>query len=182
MKLATLLGELSAGLIQPECARRIDPDRAPGRDPGREHRDNRKNRHGHRQQAGIARRCVVKHRGEHTPDCPEHQQSGDSARGHRDETGSPLNLIQQAETFARIGRVDKAQSIARSVENRADVRPTSLASLYVALGDRERAFDLLERAINQETGLFLLALAVEPAWDPVRNDRRFGTLLRRLGL
>jgi hypothetical protein len=68
------------------------------------------------------------------------------------------------------------------VENRADVRPTSLASLYVALGDRERAFDLLERAINQETGLFLLALAVEPAWDPVRNDRRFGTLLRRLGL
>lgn len=59
-------------------------------------------------------------------------------------------------------------------------RPVVVAELYARLGDRDRAYALLERAYAAR--LFaLLFLNVDPAWDRLRDDPRFRDLLLRIG-
>ena len=52
---------------------------------------------------------------------------------------------------------------------------------YVALGERERAFALLERGYAEHDNQ-LQFLGVDPGLDPLRSDPRFQELLRRVGL
>jgi serine/threonine protein kinase len=56
-----------------------------------------------------------------------------------------------------------------------------IAHLYTRLGEKEKAFDWLERAY-QEHNMWLAAIKVEPKWDSLRSDPRFQDLLRRIGL
>jgi tetratricopeptide (TPR) repeat protein len=58
---------------------------------------------------------------------------------------------------------------------------------YTALGEKDLAFQWLEKNIEQELsgGLFSvmrLYLKVDPIWDPLRDDPRFPEMLRRLKL
>jgi DNA-binding winged helix-turn-helix (wHTH) protein/Flp pilus assembly protein TadD len=50
----------------------------------------------------------------------------------------------------------------------------------VRSGDRERAIAWLQRAANRRSDSLLLA-GVEPGFDPLRGDPRFGAVLRRVG-
>jgi TolB-like protein/Flp pilus assembly protein TadD len=56
-----------------------------------------------------------------------------------------------------------------------------LAMAYTALGGKEEAFGLLEKDIAEHSS-FVSVLAVEPAFDDLRNDPRFKAMLRRLNL
>lgn len=56
-----------------------------------------------------------------------------------------------------------------------------IAAIYARLGDRDRAFELLERAFT-ERNMWLMNLKVDPRFDSVRSDRRFESLLHRIGL
>lgn len=51
----------------------------------------------------------------------------------------------------------------------------------IGLGDTQRAFELLDRAYEDRSGL-LVFLKVEPIFDPLRPEPRFEDLLRRMGL
>jgi DNA-binding winged helix-turn-helix (wHTH) protein/tetratricopeptide (TPR) repeat protein len=51
----------------------------------------------------------------------------------------------------------------------------------IGLGEMERAFELLEKAQDERSGL-LVFLKVEPIFDPLRSDARLDALLRRMGL
>jgi serine/threonine-protein kinase len=55
-----------------------------------------------------------------------------------------------------------------------------LATYYAALGDKEKAFSLLNRAYDAHDGQ-LLWLKAEPAFDPLRDDPRFQELLKKVG-
>jgi TolB-like protein/DNA-binding winged helix-turn-helix (wHTH) protein/Flp pilus assembly protein TadD len=55
------------------------------------------------------------------------------------------------------------------------------AALYSVAGDKDQAFNMLERAYDRHE-LWLVYLKVDPAWDNLRADPRFQNLLRRLGL
>jgi hypothetical protein len=53
--------------------------------------------------------------------------------------------------------------------------------IYLGLSDVERLFESLDRAFEERDGsLILITTAVE--FDPVRGDRRFRSLLDRMGL
>ena len=69
-------------------------------------------------------------------------------------------------------------------QRRADrefVPATEIALCYAQLGERDTAFEWLDRAArNREYQL--LWLKVLALWDPLRADPRFGVLLRRIGL
>jgi hypothetical protein len=52
---------------------------------------------------------------------------------------------------------------------------------YVALGDRERAFALMEK-LYETRNLDLMALRGGAAWEDLGGDPRFDDLLRRFGL
>ena len=52
--------------------------------------------------------------------------------------------------------------------------------IYIGLGDKDRAFEWLGKAIDQQdTSLFVQP---DPLYDPLRGDPRFSALLRRMKL
>ena len=59
--------------------------------------------------------------------------------------------------------------------------PFRIAYVYVGLGDKDRAFEWLHRAIEARDWQ-LGMLNVEPAFDGLRSDPRFAALLGRVGL
>jgi serine/threonine-protein kinase len=56
-----------------------------------------------------------------------------------------------------------------------------ISMLYVALGDKEKALDWLERAYEQNAWA-MYAIKAEPMFDPIRNEPRFQALEKKMGL
>jgi TolB-like protein len=67
------------------------------------------------------------------------------------------------------------------VERSAWYRDHLLGQLWMAYGEHERALDHLERALEAEDPT-LGTVAVDPAWDPVRQDPRYLLIIEALGL
>ena len=61
------------------------------------------------------------------------------------------------------------------------VTPAALVNVYIGLGDKDKAFEWLEKAF-QEKSNYVAYLKVFPIADPLRSDPRFADLLRRVGL
>lgn len=59
--------------------------------------------------------------------------------------------------------------------------PYAIAALYAALGEKERAFEWLEKVYEQRS-YHVVFLNADPALDGLREDPRFTDLLRRIGL
>ncbi len=56
-----------------------------------------------------------------------------------------------------------------------------MAKLYARLGERDKAFEFLEKDY-EERNSDLLWLKADPVWDNIRSDPRFADLIRRVGL
>ena len=65
--------------------------------------------------------------------------------------------------------------------NREYVSPYYMALAYMGLREKDQAFAWLERAC-QERDFWVRFLKVDPVWDSLRSDPRFGDILRRIGL
>jgi len=59
--------------------------------------------------------------------------------------------------------------------------PTNIAVSYALAGDRDKAFEYLEKAYAEQDSE-LMACIRFPAFDLLRSDARFKDLMRRLGL
>jgi hypothetical protein len=95
---------------------------------------------------------------------------------------SPSLRIFLGSAYAQAGDRRRAQAILEELRTGGSyVAPGDLAALYTSLGQRERAFALLEEAyaLHDEQLQYLI---VEPAFDPLRDDPRYGVLLERVGL
>lgn len=57
--------------------------------------------------------------------------------------------------------------------------PFDVACLYATIGDKDKAFEFLEKAY-QEHNYRISVLQVEPQLDPVRDDPRYADLVRRV--
>jgi eukaryotic-like serine/threonine-protein kinase len=93
-------------------------------------------------------------------------------------------LAEKARVYALSGQRDEARraldrllALGKSVQ----VSKYVIATVYAALGDKDHAFQNLDRAYEEHS--FLLGfLKVDPAVDPLRADARFGVLLRKMKL
>ena len=56
-----------------------------------------------------------------------------------------------------------------------------LAAVYAGLGEKDQAFDWLERDFQARIGL-LIFITTLPDYDDLRDDPRYTDLLRRIGL
>jgi DNA-binding winged helix-turn-helix (wHTH) protein/TolB-like protein/Flp pilus assembly protein TadD len=84
--------------------------------------------------------------------------------------------------YAVSGRRDEALKIVKELkEVSADksVSPYDLAIVYTGLGDKDNAINQLNRAYEERAG-WIIAIKVEPMFDPLRSDPRFADLQRRL--
>jgi tetratricopeptide (TPR) repeat protein len=58
----------------------------------------------------------------------------------------------------------------------------SIAVIYAGLGQKDLVFDWLEKAYEQREGWLGWYFLVDPEFDFLRADSRYGDLVRRLGL
>jgi hypothetical protein len=61
------------------------------------------------------------------------------------------------------------------------VSPGQIGIIYIALGEKDKAFEYLEEA-NKVYDLNLMRMKVERRFEPLRSDPRFDDLVKRIGL
>ncbi len=59
------------------------------------------------------------------------------------------------------------------------VSPVEVATVYIALGDADRALDAVERAVDDRRG-WSAYLRVHPILDPLRAEPRFEAIVKRM--
>lgn len=80
--------------------------------------------------------------------------------------------------YAKAGRRNEAIKILHDLPARSRMR---IASVYVALGENDKALELLEKEYEEhQSGLFYVN--ANPLLQPLRSDARFQDLVRRIGL
>ena len=99
--------------------------------------------------------------------------------------GSPGLWAMESYVYGRAGRLAQARrALARFQQSnrRGQVDfPVALALAYAGTGDKEKLFDCLQEAFAERSNS-LVALKVDPMYDPFRTDPRFQAFLRRVGL
>ena len=102
---------------------------------------------------------------------------------HQQMRNSPAAAGDLAYAYAVSGNVSEAHRILNEFLEQAAhglFPPIPIAEVYVGLGDKDRAFEWLTKAINaQDVNLYLKA---DPIYDPLRSDPRFAQLLERARL
>jgi len=86
--------------------------------------------------------------------------------------------------YATSGDKDSALKVLEKLHMRSRsgyVPPTSFAVIYSGLNEKEQAFQWLEKAFQERSGL-LIFLRVDPVSGNLHSDPRFADLLARLNL
>jgi TolB-like protein/Tfp pilus assembly protein PilF len=85
--------------------------------------------------------------------------------------------------YAHAGRRADALHLLGELKKRKQtgyVPAAAFVNAYLGLGDYDHAFVWLEQAYQEHSNI-LLFVKVHPYFDPIRNDPRFASLLRRVG-
>jgi tetratricopeptide (TPR) repeat protein len=102
----------------------------------------------------------------------------------RPSAEDPLAFTAIARTLALMGRREEArQDLARVLEfaRTTYVPSTLIAGICVALGDVDRAFEFLERGV-EERSITRMWLPLDRDWESLRGDPRFARLVLGIGL
>ncbi len=97
----------------------------------------------------------------------------------------PRAMAFLAQAYASSGKIEQAKKILEELKFLSTQKylpalmDTALA--YAALGEKETAFQWLEKAYRERSAL-LIWLYPEPVADPLRSDPRFDDLIRRIGI
>ncbi|HWW75802.1 MAG TPA: protein kinase, partial [Pyrinomonadaceae bacterium] len=87
--------------------------------------------------------------------------------------------------YAKLGRNEDAAEMLRDIERLSTpddpMPPLERALVYIGMGDRDRAFELLDETYVERTP-GLTYLETDPMYDGLRADPRFAALSRRLNL
>jgi serine/threonine protein kinase/Flp pilus assembly protein TadD len=101
--------------------------------------------------------------------------------GSRVETPGISAVLAQA--YAASGRGDQARDILNRLKEQSQrgyVSPNDIAEIYAAVGEKDQAFEWLEKAYDLRSS-DLRFLKVSQSMDSLRLDPRFADLLRRVG-
>ena len=120
---------------------------------------------------------------------PPSREPVSAGQNHRGPTPTPsLDLpvvhAMLSHSYARAGRAAEARAELQILMRASQARyvaPSWMAIVNIALGDKDQAFAWLERGF-QDRSEHMLYLSTEPLVDPLRDDPRFASLLKRVGL
>jgi len=86
-------------------------------------------------------------------------------------------------SYARMNRPGEARDmLAKAIASRASYTPgDAIAHVYVALGAHDDAIRELERACDERSSS-LHFIGIAPEFEPLRSDKRFLSILKRIGL
>jgi tetratricopeptide (TPR) repeat protein len=97
---------------------------------------------------------------------------------------APVFASTLAIVLAQADSLDAAREVVAALEARASLKPVTAAHLlraYAALGDADRMFAWLDRAIAERSPA-VAYLYVDPIFDRYRADPRFKAAIARAGL
>jgi serine/threonine protein kinase len=94
----------------------------------------------------------------------------------RDDPGRSLDRIV---LYARTNRAPAARAILDSLARSRGTSIVRLAAGWAALGEKQRALDLIDRAVAQHDA-FVVDFKVDPLLDPLRSEPRFQAVMRKL--
>jgi len=106
------------------------------------------------------------------------------ARAREADANSKFVDSLEAMTLAMAGRRTEAVALLDNITRRAAndyISPVSIAYVCTALGDKDRAFENLDRAIHDRDPN-LLGLKSNPIFESLRIDSRYHALLRKMQL
>jgi len=89
-----------------------------------------------------------------------------------------------AYAYSAIGRKAEAQNILHNLGRKSKstyVSPYMMATIYAGLGEKEKAFEFLEKAYLVKDLDLSWSLRADSRFDSLRSDPRFQALLRRVG-
>ncbi len=93
---------------------------------------------------------------------------------------SAFTVARLGHVFAQMGRRKEAEELRAELEESAN-RSYGVAWVYLGSGDHDHALEWLKRAMDDRASE-LIYLKVDPIYDGLRDDARFISLLRRVGL
>lgn len=97
---------------------------------------------------------------------------------------APMMLGWTGLALGAAGRTDEARAVLERLREMARTRyvvPTSFAWTYLGLRDVDRAFEWMDRAVEQRDQ-FMMPIKTYAFLDPIRSDPRFAVLLRKMKL
>ena len=77
------------------------------------------------------------------------------------------------------GKLEEARKILKAIEELNQVVEYRSAVCYVALGEYDKAFALLDQYFKRQ-GNWMTWLKYDKVWDPIRNDSRYKELLNKM--
>jgi tetratricopeptide (TPR) repeat protein len=85
--------------------------------------------------------------------------------------------------YATQGNKAEARKILDKLKTQIDpyVPPENIAALYAHLGEKDAAFEYLQKAYEGGS-IYMSFIKVDPELDPLRSDPRFAELLSKMGL
>ncbi len=89
-----------------------------------------------------------------------------------------------AQVYILAGRKPEAEKLfnhVKALAKRRHISPLDIAYFYAILGQKDEAFQWLEKAY-QERSPFIVGIRLDPTFDSLRDDPRYISLLRRIGL
>ena len=97
---------------------------------------------------------------------------------------NPMILSNLAYAYAKSGNEQNARELLSELKTLSRtnyVSPEFIAMVHNGLGEREAAYEWLEKAFADRS-IGLLFLKTSPTWDEFRSDKRFQDMMRRVGL
>ena len=101
-----------------------------------------------------------------------------------DGAPSDTGLASLGQVYALQGKKQEAEKVLDELVQRSKktyVSPVHLATIYIGLGERERALSALEQAY-QEHDPYMIYVKVAPNFDPLRSEPRLQAVLRGMNL
>ena len=101
------------------------------------------------------------------------------------KAGNTFGSLELVRAYAMAGREADARRKLEEMHRKFDesyAEPYGFAIAYTALGEIDKAFEWLERASRDRTGLFALWVNGDPRMAPLHGDPRMTAILRRMGL
>jgi TolB-like protein/Tfp pilus assembly protein PilF len=96
--------------------------------------------------------------------------------------GDPYSLAMLGHAYARKGQKEEAQKVLARLKEGGKTRdtPYAMALVYLALGEKDRAIDELERGYREGETNYLFVIKVDPLLDDLRGDPRFEALVQKV--
>jgi DNA-binding winged helix-turn-helix (wHTH) protein/TolB-like protein/Flp pilus assembly protein TadD len=97
--------------------------------------------------------------------------------------GHSLTYAQRVNVLVQLGRLDEARALLSEAEARATrqfMPPYAFATMHALLGNRDAAFQSLDRAIEARD-VNLLGILNDPSLESLRDDPRYADVVRRCG-